>query len=134
MGQSEYSKLMKDIFSAKRANEKFKFRLIPDGKTFLLILGASLLMGAVTYLCAKVFVVYTPAYIFFSATCVFVFLIGVMLLLSITASFVWLINKVRLTHNIKKLRVAQEKDKRAFEEKYFTTLAADETDNKTIDK
>lgn len=133
MGQSEYSKLMKDVFSAKQANEKFKFRLIPNGKTFLLVLGAAGLMGIVTYLCAKVFVVSTPAYVFFAATCFFVFLIGVMLLLSITASIVWLINKVRLKHNIKKLRVAQDKDKRDFEEKYFTTLI-DETDNKIVDK
>lgn len=133
MGQSEYSKLMKDVFSAKRANEKFKFRLIPNGKTFLLVLGAAGLMGIVTYLCVKVFVVSTPAYVFFAATCFFVFLIGVMLLLSITASIVWLINKARLKHNIKKLRDAQDKDKRNFEEKYFTTLIA-ETDNKIVDK
>lgn len=134
MGQKEYSNLMKDVFSAKRANEKFKFHLIPDIKTFLLILSSGILMGGLTYLCAKVFVISTPAYIFFIATCLLLFLVGVMLLLSITASIVWLINKARLKHQIKKLCAAQDADKRNFEKKYFATLEEDKTDNKTIDK
>lgn len=133
MGQKEYSKLMKDVFSAKRADESFKFRLIPDLKTFLLILGGAVLMGVLTYLCSNVFIVETPAFIFFAAACLLLFLVGVMLLLSITASIVWLINKARLKHNVKKLRIAQDADKRNFEEKYFTTLV-DETSNKTVDK
>lgn len=133
MGQKEYSNLMKEVFSAKRANEKFKFHLIPDVKTFLLVLGGAILMGALTYLCSNVFIIATPAFIFFAATCLLLFLVGVMLLLSITATVVWLINKARLKHNIKKLRIAQDADKRNFEEKYFTTLV-DETDNKTVDK
>lgn len=133
MGQKEYSNLMKEVFSAKRANEKFKFHLIPDVKTFLLVLGGAILMGALTYLCSNVFVIAPPAFIFFAATCLLLFLVGVMLLLSVTASIVWLINKARLKHNIKKLRIAQDADKRNFEEKYFTTLV-DETDNKTVDK
>lgn len=133
MGQKEYSNLMKEVFSAKRANEKFKFHLIPDVKTFLLVLGGAILMGGLTYLCSNVFVIATPAFIFFAATCLLLFLVGVMLLLSVTASIVWLINKARLKHNIKKLRIAQDADKRNFEEKYFTTLV-DETDNKTVDK
>lgn len=134
MGQSKYSKLMQEVFIAKKEDEKFKFRLIPDIKSFLLILCATALMGGLTYLCAKVFIISTAAHIFFAATCFFAFLVCVMLLLSITASIVWLINKARLKRNVALLRKIQDEDKRNFEEKYFATLPPEESTNKTVDK